>query len=164
MGGVTILLVNCRPMEVSNLLGFLIFGEVDCRVFPISRIMLRPQGGSVVPIIPIRSGEEFSLIPQSWPMFPGVVLSTPILLTCHSVLLVHMFPDVASAKISFTAGIRSVYGVREIGFAGEGWKGTSLMVSQLNEFSSKIPFFVWINLSGLLIILPCASLLVALFN
>ena len=164
MVGATRLLVNFWPMEVSNLLDFMRSGEVDCRLFPISGIMLRPQGEALVPIIPIRYGEEVSLIPQSWPMFPGLVLLTPVLLTCRSVLLVHAFPDAASANISFDAGAISVYGTSTIGFVGGGWTGTSLMVRQVNTFSSKILLLVWVTVSGLLVILPCASLLVALFN
>ena len=75
-------------------------------------------------------------------MFPGLVLLTPVLLTCRSVLLVHAFPDAASANISFDAGAISVYGTSTIGFVGGGWTGTSLMVRQVNTFSSKILLLV----------------------
>ena len=50
MGGTTILLVNCQSMEVSNLLDFLKFGVVDCRVLTIFGLTLIPQVGSVVPM------------------------------------------------------------------------------------------------------------------
>ena len=56
MGGATILFVNFQLIEVSNLLEFLISGEVYFRVSPISWIILRPQGGAVAPMITIRAG------------------------------------------------------------------------------------------------------------
>ena len=58
MGGATRLSVNCRSIEVSNLLDFLKSGVVDCHISSISGLTLSPQGGAVVPIVPIRAGEE----------------------------------------------------------------------------------------------------------
>ena len=58
MGGATRLLVNCRSMEMSNILDFLKYGVADCHILSISGLKLSPQGGAVVPIVPIRAGEE----------------------------------------------------------------------------------------------------------
>ena len=102
-------------------------------------------------------------------------LPTPVLLILRGVLLVHVLPDVASAKISFTAGVISVYGVSLIvRFVDRGKTGTSPMVQTLYNFWSKTLFLVWVNVSGPLLVwvyvseslvrLPCASLAVALFN
>ena len=118
MVGATRLLVGCLLMEVSNLLGFLRSGEVYCCIFPIYWLFLRPQGGAVAPMIPIRSGWEFLFIPQALTMFPGVVPPTPVLLACHDIQLVRVLPYVASAKIFFAAGVISICGAIIISFAG----------------------------------------------
>ena len=69
--------------------------------------------------------------------------STPVLIICRGVLLVHALPNVASANISFAEGVRRVYGVIIIvGFVGGGNTETSLMVRPLNNFWSKIPLLV----------------------
>ena len=75
--------------------------------------MLRPKGG-LVPTIKIRSGEYFSTMSIALPMFPGVLPSTPVPLTCHGVLDVHASPKAVSATIYFITGIRSIYGVNII--------------------------------------------------
>ena len=147
---------------------------MDRRISPISWLTLRPQGRSVSPMIPIRSGEEFSLIPQALSMFHGVVLLTPILITCRGILLVHTLPNVASANIFFATGVISVYGASKIGFSSRVWTGTSPMVRHLNIFAPKIllvvrvtmsgPLLVWETGSRSLVRLPCTSLAVALFN
>ena len=71
-------------------------------------------------------------------MLPGVVLSTPVLLTCRGVLLVHAVPNVAFENIFFTTGIISVCGVTTIRFDGGGKEETFLMVLQLNNFRPKL--------------------------
>ena len=118
MGGATRLLFNCWLMEVLNLLDCMRSGEVDCCISPISWITLRPHGEEVAPMIPIRAREEVSLIPHEWPMFPGMVPMTPLLLTYRGVLLVHVLPDVVCAKILFTAGVINVYVTSIIVFDG----------------------------------------------
>ena len=62
MGSTFRLLVNCRSMEVSNLLEFLKYGVADCLILSISELTLGPHGGTVFPIITIRSWEEVSII------------------------------------------------------------------------------------------------------
>ena len=160
-------------MEVSNLLEYLRYGEVDWRISPISWNTLRPQVGALVTTIPIRSGEEVSLILQARPMFTGVVPSNTVLLTFCGVLLVHLLPGVASAEILFAAGIIRICGASTIRFDGGGWTWTSLIFRYLNNFLSNILLLVWVSVSGpllvkvtvygLLVIPPCASLTVALF-
>ena len=164
MGSATRLLVNFHSMEVSNLLDLLRSGVADCLLLQIYRTTLRPQGGAVVPMIPIISGEEVSLIPQACPMFPEVVPLTPVLLICRGVLLVYTLLDVVSAKIFFTVGVIRVCGASTIGFTGRVWTGTSPMVRKLNNFPSKITLLVWVTVSGLLVRSPCVSLTVAFFN
>ena len=73
MGDATSVLVNCRSVEVSNLLNFLKSGVSDSHISSISGITLRPQVGSVasmeilvpVPLVPepsLESGVEDLLI------------------------------------------------------------------------------------------------------
>ena len=67
-------------------------------------------------------------------------LSTPILLILCGVLLVHVFPYIVSANISFTEGIRSVCGVSLIiGVFGGVNTETPTMVQKINSFWSQIP-------------------------
>ena len=164
MGGATRLLVNCRSMEVSNLLYFLKSGVADCRILSISGLMLRTQGGAVVTIIKIRDGDEVSLIPQEWPILPGMVPSTPILIIFRGVLLVHALPGVASTNIFFTASVISICAASITGFVGGVKAEIYPMVRQLNNVSSSILLLVWVTASELFVRLPCASLAVALFN
>ena len=114
-------------------------------------------------MIPIRARKEVSLIPQVWTMFPGMVLLTPVLLTCRVILLVHAFTDVASAKILFNTGVIRFYGASTIRFSGEGKVDTFLMVLQLKMFLSK-HHCLWVTVFRLLVWSPCVSLAVALFN
>ena len=101
-------------------------GGVDFRIFPTSWIKLRPQGGAVT-IIPIRYGEDFKKMLITLSMPPGVLPSTPLLLTCRGVLDIHVPPDTASATLYFISGIRSVCGINLIaaipGFVGRGKTG-----------------------------------------
>ena len=62
----------------------------------------------------IRSGEEVSTIPIEFSILPGLLMLTPVLLTCCRVMNVHTPPDAAYATISFIAGIESVGGVNII--------------------------------------------------
>ena len=80
------LLGNCISTAASNFWDCLTKpGEVDYCLLPTSWLKLSPQGG-VVPIIPIITGEEVSMMPIALPMSPGVLLLMPILLTCRVVL------------------------------------------------------------------------------
>ena len=72
MGGKTKLLVKFPSIEVSNLLEYLIFGEVDCLLFPIPRLPRSSVGGEVlvlivpmeilVPVLSLEAGVEVPLI------------------------------------------------------------------------------------------------------
>ena len=71
MGGATILLVNF-PSTTDPKLNFLIFGELDFRLFPIAGPQRYPVGGAVlvtlipmvilVPLLSLEAGVEFFLI------------------------------------------------------------------------------------------------------
>ena len=91
-----------------------------------------------------------------------------VLLICRRFLFVHALPDITSVNISCTAGVRNVCGVIPIaeifGFIGRGNIENFPMVRKLNNFWSKIILPVWVNVSGLLVRLPCAPLSVAVFN
>ena len=176
MGGATRLLVNSWSLEVYNLLDFLKYWVADCHKFSISRLMLRPQSGSVAPMkivvlvplflaLSLESGVKYLLITLSIVLDIGMDISTPLLMIHWSVLIVHTLPDVASAKISFTAGVSSVCGVSlNVVFLGGGTTKNYLMVRQLNNLWSRIPLLVWVTVSRLLVRSTCASLAVALFN
>ena len=101
-------------------------GDVDFHISQTSWLKLRPRG-IVVPIIPIRSGEDVLTMPISLPIFPGVLPLTPVLITRYGVLDVHTLPDAAPTKISFVAGVRSIYGIILIaeihGLVGRGKTG-----------------------------------------
>ena len=142
MGGTTRLLAIYQSMEVSNLLDYLRSGEIDCRISPISWLMLRPQCGAVDPMIPIRYGEEVSMIPQARPMFLGVIPLAPILINFHCARLVHAFTDAVYAEIFIIIGVISIYGTSTIVFASRDEAETFTLVLQLNQFSSKIPLLV----------------------
>ena len=75
-------------------------------------------------------------------MLPGVVPPTPVLLTCRGIRLVHAFPDVAYAKIIFTANVISICGASTIGFSGGGKAENFPMVPQLNNVLYKIALLV----------------------
>ena len=72
MGGTTKSLVNFTSMAASNLSEFLIFGEVDCHLFPIPGLLISSAGGVVlvplipmgilVPVLSLESGVEAFLI------------------------------------------------------------------------------------------------------
>ena len=87
--------------------------ELDCRISPTSWIKLRPQGG-LVPIIPIRTGEDVSTIPIALPMLHGLLMLMPGLLTCCGVLWIHTLPDAVSTKIPLVAGVKCFCGVNLI--------------------------------------------------
>ena len=112
-------------------------GEVDCHIYPTYWLKLKPQGGAV-PIIPIRSRQEFSTMPIELPMLPGVLPLTPVLLTLCGVLDVHASPGAVSVEIYFVTGIGSVGEINLItaipGLVGRGKTG---MVLQLNNSCSK---------------------------
>ena len=164
MSGANRWLVNCRSMEVSNSLEFIKSGIAGCLLLPISGLTLRPQGGAVVPIIPIRVWEEVLLISQAWTIFPGVVPLTPFLLTWWGVLLVHALPNVSSVNIFFAAGVIGICGASTIVFSSGGWIETSPMVRPLNKFWSKILLLMWVTVSVLIVRSPYASLAFTLFN
>ena len=74
MGGTSRLLVKYLSMEVSNVLDFLKYGVADCRILSIYGLVLRPQGGEVVPmgilvavplvpLLSLEAGVEDLLIP-----------------------------------------------------------------------------------------------------
>ena len=80
-------------------------------------------------------------------------MSTPVLLVCRGVVLVHMLPGVASAKISFTAGISSVCAVSlTVGLLGGCKKETSPMVRPLNNVLSKTSLLVKVTVFGPLLV------------
>ena len=117
-------------------------GLVNFHISPTSWLKLRPQVGEV-PIIPIRYEEDVSTMPIALSMLPGVLLSTPVLLTFCGVLNVHAPPDAVSTNISFVTGVRSIYGVNLIAefpwFVGRGKAG---MVQKLNNLCSRISLLV----------------------
>ena len=146
-------------MEVSNLLNFLKSGVVDSHIYSIFGLALRPKGGAVVPmeimvqvpLVPILSledGVEYFIIPMLIGMDIGMDMSMPVFLIQRGVPLVNPLPDVASAKISFTAGISSVCGANLLfRFVGIGNIETSPMVRQLNIFLSEIPLLLSVTVS-----------------
>ena len=127
-------------MEVSNLLDFLKFGVAHCRISSIYGLMLKPQGGQAslmeilvlvppVPALSLEAGMEYLFIPLWIGVEIGMDLSTPVLLIRRRVLIVHVLPNIASANISFTPIVSSVFGVSLIvGFIGRDKTETSTMV------------------------------------
>ena len=103
---------------------------------------MSPQGGAV-PIIPIRDGSEVSAMPKKLSMPPGVLPSTPVLITYHVFLVVNKPPVAASTKISFFKGIRSVSVVNIIAAIPGvvGWVNIG-MAWKLNIVCSKIMLVV----------------------
>ena len=100
-------------------------------------------------------------------MYPGVLLSSPVLLTYHGVILIQAPPDVVSAKTSFVKGINSVCGSNIIGaipwstpgFIGgsiHGWSGYSI-------FFFKIPVASVINCFQIEFKIALLSFAVAVF-
>ena len=74
---------NFTSTVASNFLdGLTKSGEVNFCISPTFGLALRPQGEEV-PKIPIRDWEEFSTMRLALQMSPGVLPSTPVLLTCH---------------------------------------------------------------------------------
>ena len=71
-------------------------GEVGFRLSTTCWLTLRPQGGEVQ-IITIRIVEDGSTIPIVLPISPGVLLSTPALLTRRVAIDVHAPTDATSA-------------------------------------------------------------------
>ena len=170
MDRATRLLVNLTSMEVSNLLDFLKSGVGDCRILSTFYFMLRPQGGSLVPmgimvpVLSLESGLENLLIPVWIGVEIGMDPSTPVLIIHHRVLLVHSLPGIDLAKISSTLGVSSVCDVSLIvDFVSRSKTETSPMIRQ-HIFLSMIQLVVWVTLSGLLVRFPCASLTVTVFN
>ena len=99
---------NFLSTIVSNILVCLTkLGEVDFHLFPTSWLTLMPQVGEV-PTAPIRTGEGGSMTLTALQMLPGVVPSTPILITCSGVLLIYAPSDDVSVTTSFVAVIKSV--------------------------------------------------------
>ena len=88
-------------------------GKVYCRLLPTSWLTLSPQGGEVQ-TIPIRTREDGSAMLTALQMSPGVLPSTPVLLTCRGLLLIHAPYNAASTTNSFFAGIKSVCGTNII--------------------------------------------------
>ena len=74
---------------------------------------MRTQGGSV-PIISIITKEEVSMMPIALPIFPGVLLMTPVLLTHQKILDVYILPNAVYAINYFVLGIRSNRGINLI--------------------------------------------------
>ena len=187
-GGTIRLLENFLSTSAFNSSNSLIFGEVDCHIFPIPGLQMPPAGGAaLVPLIPLVYGVEFLLIAlilvlilslgcgvgtSLIPLWTGVVLLMPVLLVCCVVLLGSVLFDSASVAILCTAGDLSVYGASTstpaIGFVGGGKTETSscciLIVRLLNNFWWVILLLAWVILSGSLVDLTCVSLSVALFN
>ena len=142
-------------MEVSNLLDPLKSGVEDFRISSISEITFRSQGGAVVPmgiLVPVPLGplmsletgvEYFSHSTMSWIVnWDGYVNTSPTN-SPRDVLLVHALPEVSSAKLSITAGVRSICVVSIIvRFVSRGNTETSLMFQQLNNVLSKILLLV----------------------
>ena len=87
---------------------------------------MRPQGG-VVPIIPIRSGEDISTMPIEFLFLPGVLPYTPVILPRRRALDAHTPLNAAFAMIFFVTGVRNVYGINLIAaipwFVGRGKTG-----------------------------------------
>ena len=89
-------------------------GGVDFCLLPTSWLTLSPQDGEV-PKVPIRTSEEGSSTLTSLWMSPGVLPSTPILLTYPGLLLIHVLPDTISATTFFVAVGKSVCGSNIMG-------------------------------------------------
>ena len=75
--------------------------------FSTYRVLMRPQGEEVANI-PISTGEGACSMLTALQTFPGVILSTPVLLTHRGVLLTHTSPHTASATTYFISGVKSV--------------------------------------------------------
>ena len=94
-------------------------------------------------VLSLESGVEDLLIPLLIGVGIGIDLSTPVLLIRRGVLLVNTFPNIASANVSFNAGVISVCGFSlVVEFIGGGKIETSPMVRKLNNFWSKIMLLV----------------------
>ena len=95
-------------------------------------------------------------------------LSTPVLIIFCRVLFFHALPKSTSTKISCITGISSVYGASSImeilGFVNEGKTETSLIIRNFNNSWSKSLFLMIVTVYDSLIILPCLSVMVAMFN
>ena len=108
-------LINVRFQFIEK---FQIWGS-GLSISSISRLTLSPQGGelfpmvilitvTLVPVLSLEAGLEDLLIPLSIGVEIGIDPSTPVLLICRRVLLVHVLPKGTSTKIYITAGINSV--------------------------------------------------------
>ena len=76
-------------------------------------------------------------------MIPGVLLLTPVVLTCHGVLDINAPSDTMCANISFISGVRSVGGANLVAtIPGLIVRGKIGVVQQLNMFCSKITFLM----------------------
>ena len=139
---------NFQPTSASNFWYCLTkSGEVDFRISPTFGLKLRPKSGSV-PIIPIGADEDISTMPLALPMLPGVLPSTPVLLTLHGVLDVHTPPNAASTAISFIAEVRSICGVNlTVAIPGFVGRDKKRMFRKLNNFCSYMPLLVWVTVS-----------------
>ena len=114
--------------------------EVDCCLFSTCYLTLTPQGGEVA-TIPMRNGKGGSTNLSSLRLPPGVLPSTPVLVTCRRVMLIHPPHDTTSTMISFFSGSKSVCGANNLAqsigqspgsFTGtkQGWSGYSIVFVQ----------------------------------
>ena len=170
---------NFRQRQCHIFLAFLTSsGEEDCNFSPNWNLMLRPQAGEMVGI-PIITGEGSGLDHTSRPVSHGVLLSTPVRLTCLRVRLTHSPPHTACTETSFVAGVESVWEAPPIGAILSSILGfivetTTGRVQLLNNLCSKYPLLVsvtfyflllvWVTVFVLRVRLPCASLEISEFD